>query len=465
MKTCSYPSVGRRLWGFLAVLLCAGLVLGFETGTTHAATKTRLVTSITWRHQMQRLAVPRTGCFTGSYPTIRWERVRCHAAPKIPLAPRDVPSAPARPIAHSGVVPPSAAGASPVEVVGDGNDYSAKIATGRISSATGSFPYISPGSTETGIDYANNKPEPNTFSLQLNTEFFTGSPACNGSSDPSSCLAWQQFVYSSTYDGVYMQYWLIRYDATCPKGWINYGSAGNNDCYSNSEGGPLAATAPTIATLKSVSMTGNVHASGEDSLVMEYGGNKVSAVGADSVVDIARSWTAAEFALLGDGDGTEAKFSAGTTLDVKTAVNNGAATAPVCDFEGFTAETNNLNIASAPALSRGPEPAIETRQTSAGGTKGCAAAAVDTISVTNPGHQTTKKGSYIKLQLKAKDSAKGQTFTWSASGLPAGLAINASSGLISGRPTKTGTYSASATAKDKTGASGVTKFTWTVTTP
>ena len=39
----------------------------------------------------------------------------------------------------------------------------------------------------------------NSFSLQLNSEFFSGSPACSRSSDPSDCPAWQQFVYA--YDG------------------------------------------------------------------------------------------------------------------------------------------------------------------------------------------------------------------------------------------------------------------------
>ena len=167
---------------------------------------------------------------------------------------------------------------------------------------------------------------------------------------PSNCLAWQQFVYSASYGGVFMQYWLIDYGTTCPAGWITYGSGSSTDCYENSEGGFLTAALPTIATLESVSLTGTVDSGGNDSVVMEYGGNNVSAVGADSVLDVAGNWTVAEFAILGDGNGSAADFSSGTTLDVETAVNNGATTAPTCDFDGFTAETNNLSFASAPTL-------------------------------------------------------------------------------------------------------------------
>jgi serine protease len=88
----------------------------------------------------------------------------------------------------------------------------------------------------------------------------------------------------------------------------------------------------------------------------------------------------------------------------------------------------------------------------------------NTVTVTSPGSQTSTVGTAASVQLSASDSASGQTFTWTATGLPAGLSINASSGLISGTPTTAGTSSVTATAKDTTGASGSTTFTWTVST-
>jgi hypothetical protein len=86
----------------------------------------------------------------------------------------------------------------------------------------------------------------------------------------------------------------------------------------------------------------------------------------------------------------------------------------------------------------------------------------NTVTVTNPGSQTWTVGTAANLQIQASDSASGQTLTYAASGLPGGLSINASSGLISGTPNATGTGSATVTAKDTTGASGSATFSWTV---
>ena len=89
----------------------------------------------------------------------------------------------------------------------------------------------------------------------------------------------------------------------------------------------------------------------------------------------------------------------------------------------------------------------------------------NTVTVTSPGNQTTTVGTAVSLQMSASDSASGQSFTWSATGLPVGLSINSSSGLISGTPTTAGTSSVTVTAQDTTGASGSASFTWTVNTP
>jgi len=86
----------------------------------------------------------------------------------------------------------------------------------------------------------------------------------------------------------------------------------------------------------------------------------------------------------------------------------------------------------------------------------------NTVTVTNPGSQSGTVGTAASLQMSASDSQSGQTFTWSASGLPAGLSINSSTGLISGTPTTASTYSVSVTATDTTGAHGSASFTWTI---
>ena len=86
----------------------------------------------------------------------------------------------------------------------------------------------------------------------------------------------------------------------------------------------------------------------------------------------------------------------------------------------------------------------------------------NTVTVTNPGSQVGATGAAASLQISASDSASGQTLTYSASGLPAGLSINSSTGLISGTPTATGNSSVTVTATDTTGASGSASFTWSI---
>jgi hypothetical protein len=86
----------------------------------------------------------------------------------------------------------------------------------------------------------------------------------------------------------------------------------------------------------------------------------------------------------------------------------------------------------------------------------------NTVTVINPGSQTATVGTAVSLQIQASDSASGQALTYSASGLPAGLSINSSTGLISGTPTTAETSSVTVTAKDTTGASGSASFTWTI---
>ncbi len=85
----------------------------------------------------------------------------------------------------------------------------------------------------------------------------------------------------------------------------------------------------------------------------------------------------------------------------------------------------------------------------------------NTVTVTNPGSQSSTVGTAVSKQIQASDSASGQTLTFSATGLPAGLSIS-SSGLITGTPTTAATSTATVTARDTTGASGSASFSWVV---
>ena len=88
----------------------------------------------------------------------------------------------------------------------------------------------------------------------------------------------------------------------------------------------------------------------------------------------------------------------------------------------------------------------------------CAGLPKNTVTVANPGAQSSVSGSAVSLQISGTDSG-GLGLTYSASGLPPGLSIS-SAGLISGTPTTAGTYSVTVAAKDSTGATGSATFSW-----
>jgi endo-1,4-beta-xylanase len=111
-----------------------------------------------------------------------------------------------------------------------------------------------------------------------------------------------------------------------------------------------------------------------------------------------------------------------------------------------------------------PKPAFTSVQSTlaaAGGTTS-PPPGTNTVTVTNPGTQTGTAGTAASLQIHATDSATGQTLSYSATGLPAGLAVNASTGLISGTPTAAVNSTVAVTVKDGTGAAGTASFAWNV---
>jgi subtilase family serine protease len=166
---------------------------------------------------------------------------------------------------------------------------------------------------------------------------------------------------------------------------------------------------------------------------------------------------AAVFALAGNNGngGNKAADSIYThtgNLYEVTASSNGTCTPPAAHSVLCTA-TGAANTYNGPTGWGTPDGLTAFQSTSTTG---------NTVTVTNPGNQTGTVGTTASLQIKATDSASGQTLTYSATGLPAGLSINSTTGLISGTPTAAGTSSVTATAKDTTGASGSASFTWTI---
>ena len=88
-----------------------------------------------------------------------------------------------------------------------------------------------------------------------------------------------------------------------------------------------------------------------------------------------------------------------------------------------------------------------------------------TVTVTNPGNQNNLVHQAASLQIAANDSLPGEPLVYSATGLPSGLSINSSSGLITGTLNVAGTSSVKVTVRDTNGAVGTASFTWRVNGP
>jgi hypothetical protein len=301
----------------LGTAVIAGLAAGCFAAAAQAAPADTARLQQAWRASIARTPAPGKGCFTASYPLTVWRKVGCVTAPERPYIPRS-----------------GTGGAA--QTTGDGNDYAAVTAT-LTAAAVGSFPKAKHLTSETGAGGRSN-----FYSLQLNSNFMSGSPACANAIDPSKCLAWEQFVYSSSSHASFMQYWLIHYSGTgvpCPGGWNSF----SDDCYKNSSavGVPLQA----ITELPHMSISGAAVHGGIDTFVTTTATNAYTTTGNDSVTFLADGWHESEFNVVGDGGGSAANFNAGTALTVRIDLTDGSNAKPGCAAgHGTTGETNNLNL-------------------------------------------------------------------------------------------------------------------------
>jgi hypothetical protein len=363
--TVPHTAVFRRTKQCLGVLALAALAAAsVSAGSASAATGPIVKTKAQWQAAMARVPRRGAGCYHASYPVLQWHAVKCAVAPKFPLAP--VPPA--------GLAAPTArrtAGDAAPATVGNGDNYVAQV-SGLIYQATASFHHVNANITEKGKVDNEGPKVANAFSLQLNTEPFA-TPACSGSSDPAACLGWQQFIYLTSGSAGYilMQYWLLNYNATCPANWATYG----NSCYTDSPGSTV--TPLTAQDLASVQFSANAFSGGDDAVSLSVGSGQAAYVSNnDDMLDLASAWNTTEWGVFGDAGGAEAYFGSGTKLEAETTLATTTGSAPVCFLGGFTGETNNLSLASTPALGSKPLPTMVSKETKRGsGTSSCAAAA------------------------------------------------------------------------------------------
>ncbi len=86
----------------------------------------------------------------------------------------------------------------------------------------------------------------------------------------------------------------------------------------------------------------------------------------------------------------------------------------------------------------------------------------DTVTLTSPGNQSAAVGATVNLQLSATDSAAGQTLSYTATGLPAGLYVNPSTGDITGTALDAESDVVTVTATDTEGYEDSVSFEWVV---
>jgi hypothetical protein len=403
----STARTGRRIPRILGVVATAVATLVatalLSTSTASGSASPSPLTSKQWHSAMAQLATPARGCFTAAYPALAWQSTGCVTAPNRPFTPKAGgnaagPHLPA--VATAGAHP--AAAVTP-DMVGNGIDFSAGV-SGVLNGATGSFPTVSGVTSETGGGVAN------SYSLQLNSAPFS-SPICAGH---AGCQGWEQFVFSNSGSGTgaaFIQFWILNYFTTCPAGWNTYLS----HCYKN--GSAVAVPSQPISNLANLSLSGNTNGT-LDTVVMSTGSTIVSASTAAGTLSLSAAWNAVEFMIGGNGGGSQATFNTGATLTVKTVTHNGTTAAPTCLMQGYTGETNNLNLVSSPAYGIGAAPSLQSVQSNVLTTPASCASAQGTGDT----HLQTFGGTYYDFQAEG-------TFTLARSS-----AMTVQSTQVSGAP-------------------------------
>jgi Pro-kumamolisin, activation domain/Putative Ig domain len=152
----------------------------------------------------------------------------------------------------------------------------------------------------------------------------------------------------------------------------------------------------------------------------------------------------------------------GTTVGfANPALYHAAATGYATDFNDSTSGNNDMTGANGGEFAAGPGYDMATGLGSPNGSALAGAICTDAIALANPGAQRSILGSSVSLPVNGSDT-RGASVSFSAAGLPVGLAINRSTGKITGRPRHLGTSSVTVTASDQAGTTAHTSFAWTI---
>ena len=144
---------------------------------------------------------PQNGCFVTSFPSTEQKEVPCATA-----------------------APEEATVRRPAIIGNLASDYILlPKPNSTITRLDGSFANLSDVLTETGVPRGTPATQ-DTYTIQINSNLSPpGVPAiCARAAVPANCIGWQQFVYSSSLQQAYIEYWLFHYTSaavSCPSGW------------------------------------------------------------------------------------------------------------------------------------------------------------------------------------------------------------------------------------------------------
>jgi hypothetical protein len=351
----------------------------------HAPAKAAAVpvphTKAAWQADLKHIRTPGSGCFSSSYPALTWHAVKCGTAPRVP--------------AGGARSTTSTAHARPAQVGGrtDGQDYVTTV-PGYISEATGIFWEVDSAITEQGQIGGTGPQIDNAFSLQMNSNTHFATAACATSSN-LECTGWQQFLYTYGTSGstfatpqIYMQYWLFNYGAaatpsTCPSSkWTYVAAQGTTSlagCFINSKAVDVPAV--TATDLDAVMFTGAATSGGNDEVQLTVGEETYAFAAPDSMLDLAAVWNQTQWGVYGDAGNGEANFGEDTSLEAQTSleVSSGQPTIS-CDEGNFTAESNNLNLTTTPAI--GNQGVLQDASEQTTGTAGTPSCSIGTVAPT-----------------------------------------------------------------------------------
>src|SRR6202034_2853762 len=100
-----------------------------------------------------------------------------------------------------------------------------------------------------------------------------------------------------------------------------------------------------------------------------------TASNSDSKLDLAAVWNTTEWGAFGDAGGAQANFGSDSTLEAQTTLKATSLSPPKCVKEGFTGETNNLDLTKTPAIGSEPFPTMVSKQTNSTAKKASCAVA------------------------------------------------------------------------------------------